>query len=76
MKKVAKSILTTTLLILASTALLAANDKAVIRITAYVPETATFRTHGNDFVVESNTQNFTYEVQETTKTKMLFVVAN
>ncbi len=78
MKKLVKVVVITVLLAIASTSLFAAlaNETAVIRLTAYIAEKTTFTTFDDMFVVESNAHNFTYTVQETSRTKMLFVVAN
>lgn len=78
MNKFAKTVAAIILLALAATSLFAsqANDQAVIRIVAFVPEKSTFSTSGDSFVVESNAYNFSYAVQESTRTKMLFVMAN
>lgn len=78
MKKLAKAVVVTILLAIATTSLFAANanDTAVIRLTAYIAPKTTFTTFDDSFVVESNAHNFTYAVQEINRTKLLFVVAN
>ncbi len=78
MKKLAKIVLVALLLAIAATSLFAANanETAVLRLTAYVPEKSTFNTFDDDFVVQSNTNNFSYSIQQWAGTKMLFVVAN
>lgn len=78
MKKLAKVAVITILLAIATTSLFAANanETAVIRLTAYIPEKTTFTTYDDQFVVESNVHNFSYEVYESSRTKMLVVKAN
>ncbi len=78
MKKLAKTLAITILLAIAATSLFAAsgNETAVLRLTAYIPERTSFNTLDDEFVVESNSYNFSYSVQESASTKMLFVVAN
>ncbi|MBI9094439.1 MAG: hypothetical protein JEY71_06120 [Sphaerochaeta sp.] len=78
MKKLAKTLAITLLLVIAATSLFAANanETAVLRLTAYIPEKTTFQTFDNEFVVDSNAYNFTYSVQQWANTKMLFIVAN
>jgi len=78
MKKLAKTLAITLLLAIAATSLFAAtqNETAVLRLTAFIPERTTFNTFDDEFVVESNSYNFSYSVQEFASTRMLFVVAN
>jgi len=78
MKRIAKTLLVTILLAVAATSLFAVsgNETAVIRLTAYVPERTTFNTFNDEFIVASNTYNFSYSVQQMSSTKMLFVIAD
>ena len=78
MKKLARTLAITLLLVVAATSLFAANgnETAVLRLTAYIAEKTTFQTFNDEFVVDSNAYNFSYSVQEWANTKMLFVVAN
>ncbi len=78
MKKLGKVVAVIILLAIASTSLFAAtgNETAVLRLTAYIAEKTTFTTHDDMFIIESNANNFSYEVQETSRTKMLLVTAN
>ncbi len=78
MKKLAKHLAITLLLVIAATSLFAANknETAVLRLTAYIHEKTTFQTFDDGFVVDSNAYNFSYSVQQLANTRMLFVVAD
>ncbi|MGB4407078.1 MAG: hypothetical protein WBI82_09500 [Sphaerochaeta sp.] len=78
MKKLAKTLAITLLLVIAATSLFAANknETAVLRLTAYIPEKTTFQTFDDEFIVNSNAYNFSYSVQQLANTRMLYVVAN
>lgn len=78
MKKLAITVALLILMAMAASSLFAANanQTAVLRLTAYIPEKTTFTTFDDMFVVDSNAYNFTYSVTEEARTKVLLVIAN
>ncbi|MDT4762059.1 hypothetical protein [Sphaerochaeta sp. PS] len=78
MKKLATTLTIIILLAVATSSLFSANanNTAVLRLTAYIAEKTTITANDDGFIITSNTDNFSYSVQENANARMLFVVAN
>jgi|GEM_PF-5032376 len=73
----AKTILVSILVALVTSCLWAAtvNEISVIRLTAHIPENTTFTRYNDGFIMRSNSNNFSYSMQQVARTQMVFVMA-
>ncbi|MDT4762745.1 hypothetical protein [Sphaerochaeta sp. PS] len=78
MKKLATTLTVIILMAVATSSLFSANvySTAVLRLSAYIADRTTITDTYDGFIISSNTDNFSYSVQEKAEERMLFILAN